>query len=87
MLVYFVRVEYSGWALDSAPIAVSGAALDYSADGSLDVGSENGDNDIVELLDLAFFDDDATVLLVRAEGAHYFRDLSILFLHPLGGIV
>lgn len=74
-----MRIEYSGWALDSAPIAVFGAALDYSKEDSPDVGTENGDDDLVELLDLAFFDDETTVLLVRSEGAHNFRDLSFYF--------
>lgn len=64
--VYFLRIEFSGWNLDSGPLTVYGAALDFS--GQELPGAPAGERTIVELLDYAFFDDDTTVLLVRAEG-------------------
>jgi hypothetical protein len=64
--VYFLRIEFSGWNLDSAPLTVYGAALDFSGQESPDGAAEQ--QSIVELLDFAFFDDDTTVLLVRIAG-------------------
>lgn len=64
--VYFLRIEFSGWNLDSGPLTVYGAALDFS--GQELPGAPAGERTIVELLDYAFFDDDTTVLLVRADG-------------------
>jgi len=64
--VYFLRIESPGWNLDSAPLTVYGAALDFSGQESL--GVTTGEQSIVELLDYAFFDDDTTVLLVRTDG-------------------
>lgn len=75
--VYFLRIEYPGWDLDSPPIAIFGAALDFG-----DLDSAGDEQSGVELLDLAFFDDETTVLLLRTEGI-YFRP-HFTFLVPLG---
>jgi hypothetical protein len=70
-IVYFLRIEYEGWELGGPPQKLSIAALDCSPSTALGLSDRiagTGAHEEVEVLDLAFFDDETSVALVRLDG-------------------
>lgn len=66
--MYFLRIEYLGWELGKEPRGISAAVLDLS-DSNVDHLRDSGDGDTnIEILDVAFYNDETSVLLVRARG-------------------
>ncbi|KAF8308027.1 hypothetical protein DL93DRAFT_1965406 [Clavulina sp. PMI_390] len=74
--VYYLRLDYSGWNLDQPPIGVFGAVLkceDQLGDDLLEPDEDHGEvvPEKAQILDVAFFDDETSVVLLRSEGVGY----------------